>query len=69
MIVAFGIVGKLGGDFEGDEAIGATALREDRSQHAERVDGVVDGHLPVGGLDRVVLHERAELVVVGVLAR
>ena len=40
---AFGIMGELRGDFEGYEAIGAAALLEDRSQHPERVDRVVDG--------------------------
>ncbi len=59
------VVGQSGRHLEGDEAVLTVALVVDGTQQTERARDVGRGHLPVGGLHAVVLHEGAELLVVG----
>ena len=56
------------GDLQGHKPVGAMALLVDAPQHPERVDDVVDHKLPIRGLDAHRGDERAELLVVVVLA-
>ena len=62
------VVGLGGGDLEGDVAVLAVTVVVERTQHGQRVDDVGGGHLPVRALHGVVLHQLAELFVIGVLA-
>ena len=66
---ALGVVRQRGRDFEGDEPVLTVTLVVRRAQQGQGVLDVGGRHLPVRLLDRVVRHQRAELVVVDVFAR